>query len=424
MAFSHLITLTNNSFPLEKHKLNTNRLIGLLRLSLLNLVGKSLVDDVGSRSRELNGTGEGVAIAQTPLLRLLQELLVRESLQLHQRLADDRFVLAIATLDVHHHRHRHTSGRPLFRGHVQVADGGHHAIKTFVDKNTRIVAQGVAIVGIEAGRQTAATLIAEEVTQRVEAARILAGLLTLGQLLLHTAHNELLRLDLGHLHVAVGITIQSQLVTQGGGEVVKEVASLGGEVLGDGGLLGVTSRNHVVDLGDECSHLGDELDQSLGEEDHAVVLAQLGAFDDELHHLLGDLLDGLLLGGDLLADEGIVGMGLEGTLHGDVRSRTTHQTYEVVVLLGGEGIHADVADKLRVDLAGSVEAEGDGDVVVLQIAVNGLRAANHVCAVINALEVLGENGSIGVGVISSNHNQTVQLQIVAYLGRSLELDVR
>ena len=95
----------------------------------------------------------------------------------------------------------------------------------------------------------------------------------------------------------------------------------------------------------------------------------------------------------------------------------------MVVLLGGEGIHADVADKLRVDLAGSVEAEGDGDVVVLQIAINGLRTADHVSAVVDALEVLGEDGSVGVGVISSNHNQTVQFQLIAHLGRSLELDV-
>lgn len=393
--------------PLEKHKLNTSRLIGLLRLSLLNLIGKSLVDDVSGRSRELDGAGEGVAIAQTPLLRLLQELLVGESIQLHQRLADHGLVLAIATLDVHHHRHRHTSSRPLLRGHVQVADGGHHAVQTLVDENAGVVAQGVAVVGIEAGRQAAATLVAEEVTERVEAARVLAGLLALGQLLLHTAHDELLRLDLGHLHVPVGVTIQSQLVTQGGGEVVEEVTRFGGEVFGDGGLLGVPSSNHVVDLGDERSHLRDELDQSLGEEDHTVVLAQLGALDDELHHLLGDLLDGLLLGGDLLADEGVVGVGLEGALHGDVRGRATHQTHEVVVLLGGEGIHADVADELGVDLAGGVEAEGDGNVIVLQIAVNGLRTADHVSAVVDALEVLGENGSVGVGVISSNHNQTV-----------------
>ena len=95
----------------------------------------------------------------------------------------------------------------------------------------------------------------------------------------------------------------------------------------------------------------------------------------------------------------------------------------MVVLLRGERVHADVADQLRVDLAGRVEAEGDGNVLVLQVPVDCLRTADHVGAVVDALEVLRQHRRVCVRIVAADDDQTVQLQVVAHLRGRLELDV-
>jgi hypothetical protein len=127
----------------------------------------------------------------------------------------------------------------------------------------------------------------------------------------------------------------------------------------------------------------------------------------------------------LLSDEGHVGVCLQGTLQGDVTGRTSHEPDEVVVLLGGDGVQTHVAcgvrgpkareggragrsmkcigpggdtcggaqitslrkypaldnsrlprtNQFRVRLAGGIEPERHGDVRVLEVPVNRLRAS-------------------------------------------------
>ena len=187
-----------------------------------------------------------------------------------------------------------------------------------MDQDSRVVPQRVAVVGVEAGGQSAASLVSEEVTERVEGAVILSLSLQLRQLLLHAAHDELLRLDLRHLHIAMGITVQRQLITQRLREVLEQLARGGLQMRGDVALLRVSGGDGVVDLSDQRAHLGNELDESLRQQNHAVVLPHARPLHHQLHHLLRDLLHRLACGGDLLADEGVVGVRLERTLHRDV----------------------------------------------------------------------------------------------------------
>ena len=56
---------------------------------------------------------------------------------------------------------------------------------------------------------------------------------------------------------------------------------------------------------------------------------------------------------------------------------TTHKSDEVIVLFGGDGIRAEVADSLGVNLGGGVEAKTHRDVLVLKVTVDGLGAANN-----------------------------------------------
>ena len=114
-------------------------------------------------------------------------------------------------------------------------------------------------------------------------------------------------------------------------------------------------------------------------------------------------------------------MGLEGALHGDVGGASAHQTDEVVVLLGGEGVGADVADDLGVDLGGGIVAEGDGDVLVLEIAIDGLGAADDLGLEVVGGEVLGEEGGVGVGVVATDDDEAVEAELGAGLSGGSEL---
>ena len=91
------------------------------------------------------------------------------------------------------------------------------------------------------------------------------------------------------------------------------------------------------------------------------------------------------------------------------------------VLLGGVGIALDVADDLGVGLGGGVEAEGALDVLVLQVAVDGLGAADDLDAGIVGGAVLGKNRGVGVGVVTADDDQGVHTVLAAILYNDGEL---
>ena len=75
---------------------------------------------------------------------------------------------------------------------------------------------------------------------------------------------------------------------------------------------------------------------------------------------------------------------------------TTHEFNKVVVFFGGVAVTLDVADNFGVYLRGSIEAERGFNPFILKVAVDGLGAADYLHTRIDALVVLGENGSVGV----------------------------
>ena len=79
-------------------------------------------------------------------------------------------------------------------------------------------------------------------------------------------------------------------------------------------------------------------------------------------------------------------------------SGTTHDLDKVPILLGGVGVTLDVADDLAVGLGGGVEAKGALDVLVLQVAVDGLGAADDLDAAVVGGKILGKDCGVGVGV--------------------------
>ena len=114
---------------------------------------------------------------------------------------------------------------------------------------------------------------------------------------------EFLGFDERHLYVAVGVAVECELAchalgksemnvrrwpSRGGRE---EFALFGSGLLGEVGCLG----EQVVELGNEALHGGDELDESLGNEDCAEVVALFCASGDDAGYIVDNILKGLVL---------------------------------------------------------------------------------------------------------------------------------
>jgi len=106
----------------------------------------------------------------------------------------------------------------------------------------------------------------------------------------------------------------------------------------------------------------------------AIVLAELPPLHDQLHHRVDTLRQRLLLGLHLLANEGQVGVRLERHLEGNVRRGAPHQPHKVKRLLGRNGIQAEVAGQLRVDLGCRVKAKRHLHVLVALRTTNQKKA--------------------------------------------------
>ena len=104
-----------------------------------------------------------------------------------------------------------------------------------------------------------------------------------------------------------------------------------------------------------------------------------------------------------------------------MRGGAAHELDEVPVFLGGVGVAADVADEFAVDAAGGVEAEAGLDPLVLQVAVDGLGAADDLNGNIVGLEVFGQDAGVGVGVVAADDDQRGNAPLLAALAGGLEL---
>ena len=122
----------------------------------------------------------------------------------------------------------------------------------------------------------------------------------------------------------------------------------------------------------------DELDEAFGNEHGAEVHAFRGAFGNNVGDVVDDVDEAhVVLGFDFFADDADVGLGLKGTFEGDMAGRAAHQFNEMPVFLRRVTVALDIADKLAVDFRSGVEAERGLDHLVLEVAVDCLRAAEY-----------------------------------------------
>ena len=241
---------------------------------------------------------------------------------------------------------------------------------------------------------------------------------------------HLLGLNERDLDVAVRVAVVAELHLDSGRQRAEHRGGFGGEVLrGEGDLVALLHRidlggvggEQVVEFGDQHLDLRDELDESFRNQRDAEVHSGGGPGGDHHGDLLNDLGEGHLLRRDLFGDDRDVRLSLECALQRDVGSGTAHQFDEVPVLLGGVCVAADVADEFAVDAAGGVEAEARLDPLVLEVAVDGLRAADHLDRNVVALEVFGEHAGVGVGVVAADDDQCADAEHFAVAAGRFEL---
>ena len=185
--------------------------------------------------------------------------------------------------------------------------------------------------------------------------------------------------------------------------------------------LCLIAGQEVVQLGDEALHGGDELDEPLGDEHGAEVVALGGSAGYDARYTVHDLVEREVVGLHLFGDDADVRVGLQGTLQSDVRRRSAHELDEVPILTRRVAVALDVSDHLGVDLAGGVEAKGCFDEVVLQIAVDRLGAADDADAGSDRPIIFGQHGRVRVRVVAADDDERRDAQLLEDLQPLVEL---
>jgi len=225
------------------------------------------VDFVTGSTLELDGTRGLVAVQDCPHVSHGLVSAEHTTVQTDEGLADHGLVFGVASLNTHHGGQGATSGSPVGGVFVgEVHDAGHVAGDTFTDENSSVQTEGVAVLGIEVGWESASALVTKEVTQRLEFTGVLFRQSALSKLSLQKQDQKFFSVDLGDLYISVGVAIQKQLATDRRGQEVEKFFRAGGQALGhvSSNLAFEGLGEDLVDLFDQDGHLGDEFNEAFG----------------------------------------------------------------------------------------------------------------------------------------------------------------
>ena len=137
--------------------------------------------------------------------------------------------------------------------------------------------------------------------------------------------------------------------------------------------------------------------------------------------ILHDIVERKVLLLDLFRDQTDVGVRLERTLQCDMRGRPAHEFDEVPVFACRVTVARDVADQFRVRLGRGVKSEGRLHLVVLHVAVDRLRASDHLHAVFFCRVVFRQHAGVGVGVVATDDDERLDIEFAYDLHALLKL---
>ena len=88
----------------------------------------------------------------------------------------------------------------------------------------------------------------------------------------------------------------------------------------------------LIDFRDKHGHLRNELDETFGYKNDTIVFAELSTSCNDVSDLIGDLCKSHVLGLNFFTNKNKVDLSSQGALQGNMRSRSTHESDEVIVL--------------------------------------------------------------------------------------------
>ena len=360
------------------------------------------------------------------------EILERSTVKLYQSLADDRLILAMSSLHVHHLGDRHTACNPFISRFGQIGNLGEVSCVSILDQHECVVSERIAVIRVEVGRECASSFITEEMMEGRILAAVGSCCLSLCKLGAYQSGEQFLGLDQGNLHIAVRISVKEQLLLDGLRKDREDFHGLLREAFLDECILGIPVRKCIelcclasckklVDLSDQDRELRNEFDNTLRDDDNAKVHAFFCSLCHRVSDLVCDLGQGHLLFRHFLRDQADVRLCFQCALKCNMGSTATHDLDEVPVLLRGVAVSLDIADQLTVCLGSRIKSEGSLDIFILQIAVDGLRASDDLNACIMCSHVLSKNRCIGIGVVAADDNDSSDAMLLADLSRNCEL---
>ena len=107
-----------------------------------------------------------------------------------------------------------------------------------------------------------------------------------------------------------------------------------------------------------------------------------------------------------------------------MRSGAAHQLDEMPVLLGGIGVALDITDHFAVGLGSCIETEGSLDILILEVTVDGLRAADDLNAGVVSSHVLCKNCCVGVGIVAADDHDRGKAVLLGNFYYDLKLSRR
>ena len=260
--------------------------------------------------------------------------------------------------------------------------------------------------------------------------RVLAAVgsccLSLCKLCAYQSGEQLLGLDQGDLNVAVRISVEEQLLLDSLRKDREDFHGFLRQAFFDECILRIPVRKSIelcclasceklIDLSDQDREFRNEFDNTLRDDDNAEVHAFFCSLCNRISDLIRDLGQRHLLLCNFLRDQADIRLSLKRALQCNVGSAAAHDLDEVPVLLGGVAVSLDISDQLAVGLGCGIESEGRLDVFILQVAVDGLRAADDLYAGIVRCHILGQNCRVRVGVVAADDNDRGDAVLLADL---------
>ena len=97
-------------------------------------------------------------------------------------------------------------------------------------------------------------------------------------------------------------------------------------------FLSLRQCQYVVELGNELLDGRDELNDTFGDDNRTKVVTVGSTYAYSISNVVNDIVKAHILSLNLLRNEADIGLCLQGTLQGDVRSRAAHHLDEMPVL--------------------------------------------------------------------------------------------